>query len=152
MTPTFNCHRCGYDLRATPADAACPECNEPVAASRAAADVPLRPAWRDSDPAWRRRILAGLVALLGLPTYELLARVGWSAAVPAPLGSTFIDTSIDGMFFPMFYIGPWVAVGLALLLARERGCRRRAADRLRPWGLVLVAVVLAMAIADWTLL
>ena len=63
------CHRCGYDLRAHPPDGQCPECGASVAESRRLAAIPLRPAWRDSDPRWRRRILAGAWVLVLLPLW-----------------------------------------------------------------------------------
>src|SRR5262245_37001292 len=74
------CHRCGYDLRAHPQDGKCPECGASVAESRRLAAVPRRPAWRDSDPRWRRRLLAGAWILVLFP----LSTLGWSSKIAAP--------------------------------------------------------------------
>ena len=60
----LTCHRCGYDLREHVKAAVCPECAADVAASKQVHALPLRPDWADSDPAWRRRIVAGLWVLL----------------------------------------------------------------------------------------
>src|SRR5581483_9532685 len=78
------CHVCGYDLRAHPADGACPECGASIAESHRQAMIPQRPAWRDSDPRWRRRVLAGLWVLLLLPVPPLLKLSDWISNLPAP--------------------------------------------------------------------
>src|SRR5436189_2667498 len=78
------CDRCGYDLRAHPQDGKCPECGASVAESRRLAAVPRRPAWRDSDPRWRRRMLAGTWILVLLPLMDALHRFGWASSVRVP--------------------------------------------------------------------
>src|SRR5205085_12688227 len=78
------CHGCGYDLRAHPPDGKCPECGASVAESRRWAAIPRRPAWRDSDPRWRRRMLAGAWALVLLPLMDALNALGWASRVPVP--------------------------------------------------------------------
>src|SRR4051812_34151881 len=82
------CHRCGYDLRAQPPEGKCPECGETVAESRRVSAVPLRPAWGDSDPRWRRRMIAGAWVLLLLPLMQVLKAWGWAASMPVPTLST----------------------------------------------------------------
>jgi hypothetical protein len=53
------CRQCGYDLRTLSSDANCPECNAPVRLSLEN-DLLLRSA----DPAWLKKILAGILILL----------------------------------------------------------------------------------------
>ena len=72
------------DLRAQPGDGKCPECEASVAESRRWAAIPRRPAWRDSDPRWRRRMLAGVWILVLLPLMAALQTSGWAARVPVP--------------------------------------------------------------------
>src|SRR5690348_10128355 len=95
----LRCHRCGYDLRAHPEDAKCPECGESVAESRRLALIPRRPARRASDPRWRRRLLAGAWVLALMPIIDVLQGLGWASDMPVPslfppavgtLGHTFL--------------------------------------------------------------
>src|SRR5438477_10614159 len=79
------CHICGYDLRAHPQDGKCPECGASVAESRRLAAIPRRPAWRDSDPRWRRRMLAGTWVLVLLPLMDALQAFGWASCVAVPV-------------------------------------------------------------------
>src|SRR3954466_14733719 len=72
------CHRCGYDLRVHPHDGVCPECGASVAESRRVAAIPRRPAWRDSDPRWRRRMVAGAGGLVLLPLMDVMSVTGWA--------------------------------------------------------------------------
>src|SRR3954466_4656740 len=78
------CHRCGYDLRVHPHDGVCPECGASVAESRRVAAIPRRPAWRDSDPRWRRRLLAGGWILAMLPLMNALRVLRWDSAMTIP--------------------------------------------------------------------
>src|SRR3954463_8886662 len=78
------CDRCGYDLRAHPHDAKCPECGLPVAESLKWAGIPRRPAWRDSDPRWRRRMIAGMWILALLPLADAIKTSGWASSVTVP--------------------------------------------------------------------
>src|SRR3954447_11272062 len=80
----LSCHICGYDLRAHPRDGKCPECGGSVAESRRVAAIPRRPAWRDSDPRWRRRMLAGTWVLVLVPLMAALRRFEWDSSVPVP--------------------------------------------------------------------
>lgn len=137
LSATVECHRCGYDLRAQPGDGVCPECAASVAESREIAKVPKRPAWGDSDPRWRRRILAGLWVLLLVPVYLLVdALLDVSARVPVPTvfdyrgGVRFLsETSLLPIVRQVLY-----PVGLVLLFSRERFRRRHRLDWTRRWG------------------
>src|SRR5947199_1938403 len=84
MSVDLPCHQCRYDLRAQPQDGKCPECGASVAESRRLAAIPRRPAWRDSDPRWRRRMLAGMWVLVLVPLIDVLETFGWASRVPAP--------------------------------------------------------------------
>src|SRR5258707_3351024 len=80
MSADLPCHICGYDLRAHPQDGKCPECGASVAESRRLAANPRRPAWRDSDPRWRRRMLAGVWILVLVPLMDLLTTLNGTRA------------------------------------------------------------------------
>src|SRR5437660_8160164 len=84
MSADLPCHVCGYDLRAHPQDGKCPECGASIAESRRLAAIPRRPAWRDSDPRWRRRMLAGVWILVLLPLMEASQTLGWASSVRVP--------------------------------------------------------------------
>src|SRR4051794_41742296 len=84
MSAELSCDRCGYDLRAHPEDGKCPECEASVAESRRIAAIPRRPAWRDSDPRWRRRILAGAWLLVLLPLMDLFKAFKWTSKLSVP--------------------------------------------------------------------
>src|SRR3954470_16323763 len=86
------CHLCGYDLRAHPPDGKCPECGASVAEAVRVAAIPRRPAWRDSDPRWRRRMLAGAWILVLLPLMQALIAFGWASKLRMP---SFLD--VQGM-------------------------------------------------------
>ena len=90
MSADLLCDRCGYDLRAHAHDAKCPECGAAVSESRRLAESPRRPAWRDSDPRWRRRMLAGAWILVLLPLMDVLQMRSDrpSACIPVPNRST----------------------------------------------------------------
>src|SRR5262249_10316918 len=140
------CDRCGYDVRAQPADGVCPECGSSVAESRKWAPIPRRPAWQDSDPRWRRRILAGLWVLVFLPLMAVLGAFGWASRIPVTsvfdyrgavrtLDETFCST--DGVFEPLVF-----CIGVVLLFSKERGRRRNHLDWTRRWGVLCSYVVL----------
>src|SRR5436305_12541295 len=84
MSVDLLCDRCGYDLRAHPQSGKCPECGASVAESRRMAAIPLRPAWRDSDTRWRRRMLAGAWALALLPLMHALTAFEWTSSLTVP--------------------------------------------------------------------
>ena len=145
------CHRCGYDLRTQPADGVCPECGEPVAESARLAAIPVRPAWRDSDPRWRRRMLAGIWVMALLPIFAVLREFGWAAQISmpgwfdGPGGSHTLDRT-----FLLDWIGidPWPTflIGVPLLFAKERFRRRNRLDWTRRWGLLFCCLVLVLGI------
>src|SRR5882724_2784588 len=84
MSADLPCHICGYDLRAHPQEGKCPECGASIAESRRLAAIPRRPAWRNSDPRWRRRMLAGTWVLVLLPLMDVLTTFRWASRVPVP--------------------------------------------------------------------
>lgn len=145
------CHICGYDLRAHPKDGKCPECETSVAESRRLAAIPRRPAWRDTDPRWRRRILAGTWVLLLVPLLEVLKTFGWAARIPAPavLDLRGANGTLDQTFLchPGVYEPLVFCIGVVLLFARERGRLPHRLDWTRRWGVGCSYVVSLLAAA-----
>ena len=148
----LKCHICGYDLRAHPEDGRCPECGESVAESRREAAIPRRPAWRESDPRWRRRVLAGVWVLVLLPLMDVLMASGWAAKVPVPTVfnyrgtvQTIDDTFLSwpGVFQPLVF-----CIGVVLLFSKERGRRRFRLDWTRRWGILSSYAVLLLSAAE----
>lgn len=154
-SPDLPCYRCGYDLRAHPADGKCPECEASVAESRRLAAIPFRPAWRGSDPRWRRRILAGVWLLVFLPLMDVLLASGWASSIPAPpvfdfrgrltLDQTFLS-SID------LYASLIFCMGVVLLFSKERERRRGPFDWTRRWGVICSYVVLLLSVTGLLLI
>jgi hypothetical protein len=146
------CHICGYDLRAHPHDGKCPECGASVAESRRLAAIPRRPAWRDSDPRWRRRLLVGTWVLVLLPLMDALQAFGWAAQLPVPTifyrwGA--IRTLDDTLVCSSFVYQPLVfCIGVVLLFSKERGRRRNRLDWTRRWGVICSYVVLVLCAAQ----
>jgi hypothetical protein len=145
------CHRCGYDLRAHPHDGKCPECETSVAESLRFAAIPLRPAWRDSDRRWRRRMLAGAWILVLLPLMDLLRALDWASSSPVPriigandplrmLDDTFVFW--PGVFNPLIF-----CVGIVMLFSKERGRRSDRLDWTRRWGVLCSYVTLLLSAA-----
>jgi hypothetical protein len=152
MFADLRCHRCGYDLRAHPPEGRCPECGTPVAESRREAAIPLRPAWGESDPRWRRRVLAGVWVLLLLPLMDTLKTFGWAASVPVPgvfdvhNASRTLDETLlcsPGTYLPLIF-----CIGVVLLFSKERGRRRNQLDWTRRWGVLCSYVVLLLSIVS----
>jgi hypothetical protein len=157
MTPSaetsadLRCHRCGYDLRAHPPDGKCPECGTTVAESKQEALTPRRPAWQDSDPRWRRRMLAGVWVLVLLPLMDVLHWLGWDANVPAlnlfgygaihTLSETLI--SWPGIYAPLIF-----CIGVVLLFSKERGRRRNRLDWTRRWGVFSSYIVFVLSAVE----
>jgi hypothetical protein len=139
------CHRCGYDLRAHPQDGKCPECNASVAESRQWAAIPRRPAWRNSDPRWRRRMLAGAWILVLLPLMDALETSGWASSVRVPnvFGFPGAIRTLDETFlcWPGVYQPLIFCTGVVLLFSKERGRRRGRLDWTRRWGVICSYVV-----------
>ena len=145
------CHRCGYDLRAHPHDGQCPECGASVAESRRLAAVPLRPAWRDSDPRWRRRILAGAWVLVLLPLVDVLKAFDLASGIPVPAvfehGGTVRTLDDTLLSFPGVYQPLAFCIGVVLLFSKERGRRRGRLDWTRRWGVICCYAVLLLSAA-----
>lgn len=146
------CHRCGYDLRAHPQDGKCPECGASVAESSRLAAIPPRPAWRDSDPRWRRRILAGTWVLVLLPLMDALKAFEWASSVPVPNVFGFpgtVRTLDETLLCSMgVYQSLVFCIGLVLLFSKERGRRRSTLDWTRRWGVICSYVVLLLSAAQ----
>lgn len=156
MPTELHCAKCGYDLRSQPADGVCPECATPVDESARIAALPLRPSWAESDPRWRRRVLAGLWVLLlvPLPVILLQAMPPYDRSAPYGFWDAFRDYYIES-YVSMVYSTLAFCVGTVLLFARERGCRPRWLDTLRRWatlGPYLVLLAGLGAVAGVTLL
>ncbi|MEM7807530.1 MAG: hypothetical protein AAF561_05415 [Planctomycetota bacterium] len=154
MADTFDilqCDRCGYDLRATDPDGICPECGYAVADSIEAAKLPHRPAWRDSDPRWRRRMLAGCWVLVLLPLVDLLNDSGLAAkiATPAFFEYGFHTRPLSESLFYFNNTPFFVAIGLAFLFYRENGRKWLPLDWTRRTGVLCVLVFAYVAFGDW---
>ena len=146
------CHICRYDLRAHPRDGKCPECGTSVEESRQLAAIPYRPNWRDSDPRWRRRLLAGMWVLVLLPLMGVLQVTEWTSEIPVrtPFDyGCFVRTLEDtfvcgyGVFEPLVF-----CIGVVLLFSKERRPRRNRLDWTRRWGVLCTYVVLLLSAAN----
>src|SRR5690242_9723450 len=144
------CDRCGYDLRAHPQHGQCPECGLPVAESLKWAGIPRRPAWRDSDPRWRRRIIAGLWILAFLPLIDALKTFGWASNANVPNvfhfpGAVRLDETflwLPGVYQPLIF-----CIGMVLLFSKEPGRRHNRLDWTRRWGVICSYIVLLLGAA-----
>ena len=140
MSPDLLCHRCGYNLHTSPQDAKCPECGEPAAESRRAALIPRRPAWRDSDPRWRRPVLLGVWILAFMPFMDVLRHFDSISSVPVlsvfhhtplTLDQTFLGDLMMRVDQPLLF-----CMGVVLLFSKERGHHRRSLESTRRWGIL----------------
>ncbi|MDB5294658.1 MAG: hypothetical protein JWO31_641 [Phycisphaerales bacterium] len=148
----LSCHRCGYDLRAQRQDGRCPECGASVAESRQWAAIPRLPAWRDSDPPWRRRVLAGTWVLVLLPLVAAMRASGWASEVRVPTlfdlpGSVGILEETLA-FWPDVHRPLIFCVGMVLLFSKERGRRPGRLDWTRRWGVGCSYAVLLLSAAQ----
>ncbi len=146
----LQCHGCGYDLRAHAADGKCPECGASVAESRRLAAIPRRPAWRDSDPRWRRRMLAGAWVLVLVPLMAVLEASGWAerVAVPTPFEFKGIPLTIRESFAYEFQMYDYFTfcIGVVLLFSYERNRRASRLDWTRRWGVITSYCVFLLGI------
>jgi hypothetical protein len=147
------CHRCGYDVRAQPADGRCPECEASVAESRRLAVIPRRPAWRDSDPRWRRRMLAGAWVLVFVPLMDVLQAIQWSREIPAPI---FFEVQrgqmLNDTYMTMLYVCLTFCIGVVLLFSKERNWQADRLDWTRRWGVIGSYLVFALGISQHVLI
>lgn len=145
------CHVCGYDLRAHPHDGQCPECGASVAESVRAAATPRRPAWRDSDPRWRRRMIAGAWILVLLPLMDALQKFGWASSIPVPTVFDFRVTvrTLDQTLLCNMGVYQTVVfcTGVVLLFSKERGRRRGRLDWTRRCGVACSYAALLLSAA-----
>jgi hypothetical protein len=153
LSSAIPCHRCGYDVRAQPADGRCPECEASVAESRRLVVIPRRPAWRDSDPRWRRRMLAGAWVLVLVPLMAVLQELQWSQQIPVPIVSHIqrgqsLDDSLIAMLYPYFMF----CIGVVLFFSKERNRQPNPLDWTRRWGVISSYGVLLLGVANYSLL
>jgi hypothetical protein len=152
MSVDLPCHRCGYDLRAHPQDGKCPECGASVAESARLAAIPRRPAWRDSDPRWRRRMLAGAWLLVLLPLKDALKALDWASSLPVPTVFDYRGTvrALDDTLLCSMnvYQALVFCIGVVLLFSKERGRRRSRLNWTRRWGVLCSYVVLLLSAAE----
>lgn len=148
------CHRCGYNLRAHAQDAKCPECGEPVAVSRQVALIPRRPSWPDSDPRWRRRILAGVWILALMPLLDVVHSFGWISQIPVPSIFGYGARTLDGTLMAELRVDQPLlfCMGVVLLFSKERGRRPGRLDWTRRWGILCSYVTLLICAAQVLLL
>src|SRR5687767_6584046 len=156
MSVGLPCHGCGYDLRAHPHEGRCPECGESVAESRRLAAIPRRPAWRDSDPRWRRRILAGVWLLVLVPLADALKLSGWASSIPVPSlfdSRVAVRTLDETLLCDRLVYRPLIfCIGVVLLFAKEQGRRPRPLDWTRRWGVICSYVVALISTAIFLLI
>ncbi len=149
MSEELPCHGCGYDLRAHPEEGVRPECGASVAEARQWAAIPRRPAWNESDPRWRRRMLAGVWVLVLIPLMDLLQKLGWASLVPVP---TFLNSgpfSLEETFLCSMGVYPLIlfCIGTVLFFSKERGHRPSRLDWTRRWGIICTYVVALLSTA-----
>lgn len=150
---TFACHRCGYDLRMHPSDGVCPECETPVAESREFAKIPRRPAWRDADPRWRRRMVAGAWVLVFVPLVAVLQAQGWDESIPVPTFFRVQGTmALNDSYVEWVYEYLTFCIGVVLLFAKERNRHRNPIDWTKRWGVIASYGVAALGFAQFVLL
>jgi predicted RNA-binding Zn-ribbon protein involved in translation (DUF1610 family) len=136
----LQCDACGYDLRAHAADGKCPECGASVAESRRLAAIPRRPAWRDSDPRWRRRMLAGVWVLVLVPLMAVLEASGWTSRLALPTLFDFKNNPLtirESFAFEFQTYDHFIfCIGVVLLFSKERNRRTDRLDWTRRWGVI----------------
>ncbi len=113
------------------------------------AAIPRRPAWRNSDPRWRRRILAGMWILALLPLVDALKEFGWAASIPVPTVFDYrgvVRTLDDTLLCWMdVYQSLAFCIGVVLLFSKERGRRCGQLDWTHRWGVICSYVVFLLS-------
>jgi hypothetical protein len=144
LSAELRCHRCEYDLRAH-AQGKCPECGTSVAESRKWAAIPRRPVWRNSDPRWRRRMIAGTWVLTLLPLMSFLRWLEMDSKLTVPnifrLPGPF---TLRESFLTLVYEQLVFCVGVVLLFSKERGRRGGRLEWTRRWGVLCSYIVLLL--------
>ena len=112
------------------------------------AAIPRRPAWADSNPRWRRRMVAGAWVLVLVPLVDVLRLFGLSdiPIIPVFWEPQFSLETLDNTFFSMVYDTVPFCVGIVLLFSKERFRRRNKLDWTRRWGVLMSYVVLFLAV------
>lgn len=143
------CNHCGYDLRAHAEDGICPECGGSVSEAREWAAIPRRPAWKDSDARWRRRVLAGIWVLALIPLMDVLQKFGWASRLPVPTLLDYGPVALNdtclwtmGVYPPILF-----CIGAVLLFSKERGRHLSRMDWTRRWGIICTYVVMVLSTA-----
>lgn len=123
-----------------------------MAESLRVAAMPRRPAWRESDPRWRRRVLAGAWILVLMPLMDVFRVNEWSSRLPVPAVLDLpgaVRTLDDALIISPSVYRPLVfCVGVVLLFSSERGRRRGKLDWTRRWGVLCVYVVMLLNAAE----
>ena len=114
----------------------------------------MRPAWRDSDPRWRRRMIAGAWIMVLIPLVSVLRWSGATAKVPVILYNFqgWDPGRLEESF--VFFVFPYLAfcVGVVLFFSKERGRRSHSLDWTRRWGVLLTYLVLLIGVLMHALL
>jgi hypothetical protein len=106
-----------------------------VAEARRWAAIPRRPAWRDSDPRWRRRMLAGAWVLVLVPLMAVLETSKWASSLPVPTPFDFKGTlMLQDTFAVYTYAYLTFCIGVVLLFSKERNRQPSRLDWTRRWG------------------
>ena len=140
------CATCGYDLRMQPREGICPECATPVQKAVELAAIPLRPTWRDSDPRWRRRMVAGAWVLVLVPLVAALDWFDLAARLRVP-GPYTPKLAIAETYAAWIWVYVVFCVGVVLFFAKERGRRPHPLDWTRRWGVFFSYIVLVLGVA-----
>jgi hypothetical protein len=124
-----------------------------VAESVRLAAIPRRLAWRDSDPRWRRRMLAGAWILVLIPLMDFLQTSGLASSIRVPNVFTvpgtvcWLDETLLCEMNMSLYQLLLFCMGVVLLFSNERGRQRSRLDWTRRWGVICSYVTLLLGAA-----
>jgi hypothetical protein len=118
-----------------------------VSEARRLAALPRRPAWRDSDPRWRRRMLAGVWILVLLPLIGALLAFEPTSNLRVPNvfgfpGAITLGESLAsnrGVYDALMF-----CMGVVLLFSKERARPRSRLDWTPRWGVACSYMVLLL--------